>query len=148
MSFGVIQYKSPFRPVPRDPKHVCGFCSTKVDVKYAYDVDSSEKYPEESRADSTSVYSCSSCTLRKMYSIPSHQFEYDFDISDPYKFMSTLQRMYKDVDTMRDKFHKNWFYCYGCMKYVRMADTTEDVDTDNKPVLKCAHCGSIHKHLD
>lgn len=148
MSFGVIKHPSYFRLVPRNHKHVCGFCGTRADVKYAYSVDTAENYPEDARADATSVYSCSSCTLKRIYSIPDHQFEYDFDISDPYKFMSTLQRMYKDVDTMRDKFHETWFYCCGCMKYVRMGDSTEAIDENNSRVLKCTHCGSIYKHLD
>lgn len=143
MSFGVIQYKSPFRPVPRDPKHICGFCGTKVDVKYAYDVASSESYPEASRADATSVYSCSSCTLKMMYSVPSHEFQYDFDISDPNKFMSTLQRMYKDVAAMRDKFHTNWFYCYGCKRYVRTEERVKSVMDNNQPVLRCSRCGTL-----
>lgn len=147
MPFGVIQYKSPFRPVPRNPDHVCGFCGTRLDVRYAYDVDNSESYPEASRADEKSVYSCSSCTLKKMYSVPGHQFEYDFDIADPYKFMSTLQRMYKDVDTMRERFQKNWCYCCGCMKYIRVEDNIESTDDNNKPILKCAQCGSINRYL-
>lgn len=142
MSFGVIQYKSPFRPIPRNRNHVCGFCGTRVDVKYSHDVDSSDKYPEESRETETSIYSCSSCTLRRMFTFPNHQFDYDFNIADPYKFMSTLQRMYKDLETQKTLFHKTWVYCYGCKAYVRVEDSivTKDEDRD---VLKCATCDSV-----
>ena len=69
MSFGMLKYDTPFRPVPCNTKHICGFCSTPVDVKYAYDVDSSDNFSEASRASEKSVYICSSCTLKKMYKV-------------------------------------------------------------------------------
>ena len=143
MSFGVIQYKSPFRCVPRHPDHVCGFCGTKVDIKYAYDVESSEQYPEASRCDATSVYSCSSCTLKKMYYIPDQEFKYEFDLSDPYKYMSTLQHMYSDLNQASQRFHKKWVFCYGCQKYVLVADSVKD---DSNNTLTCSACGAVLKY--
>ena len=146
MSFGVIQYKSPFRCVPRHPDHICAFCGTKVDVKYAYDVESATDYPEASRCDETSVYSCSSCTLKRMYTPPKEllngHYEYDFDITDPYQYMSTLQRMYKDLETARDRFHKQWIYCYGCHKYIRMDSTIELTEPHQ---WKCSVCSTVVK---
>lgn len=148
MSFGVIQYKSPFRCVPRHPDHICGFCGTKVDVKYAYDVESAARYPQASQCDATSVYSCSSCTLKRMYYIPDQEFKYEFDLSDPYKYMSTLQRMYSDLDKAQKRFHKKWVYCYGCKKYVLVENAIEDMSEGEAPVLKCKDCGSLLKYLD
>ena len=148
MSFGVIQYKSPFRPVLRNLDHVCGFCGTKVDVKYAYDVESSVGYPEPARCDATSVYSCSSCTLKRMYSIPDQEFKYEFDLSDPYKYMSTLQRMYADVEKAKNRFHKKWAYCYGCHKYVPVENGVQEASEEGTSVLKCSDCGEILRCLD
>ncbi len=148
MSFGVIQYKSPFRCVPRNPNHICGFCGTNVDVKYAYDVDSSENYPEASKADATSVYSCSSCTLKKMYHVPSKPFQYEFDISDPYRYMSTLQKMYKDCESAKNRFHERWFFCCGCNVYVSKDCLTNEETPEGNQTLRCTICGKIHSQIN
>lgn len=56
------------RPIPRDSKHVCGFCGTKLDVKYEHLVESTKDYPEESRASDVAIYCCSACSLKRILS--------------------------------------------------------------------------------
>lgn len=68
MSFGVPEYHIPFRAVPnRSHGHPCGFCGTKISVKYLREVDDISQFPVESHASDNTIYACNSCVLKRIW---------------------------------------------------------------------------------
>ena len=59
---------------------------------------------------------------------------------DEYSYWSNLYETY--IDTIRKEFHKEYNYCTGCRKMIKIADLYEKIEGIHRLTI-CKHCDTI-----
>ena len=83
--------------------------------------------------------------------------EQPLDINKPEEYWAKIKSLEAEVNKLKAEFGKVWTYCPGCMRsrgvgYSKVAEayegTTDPINGDPRPVLRCGSCHSIWKFLD
>lgn len=63
---------------------------------------------------------------------------------NPDNKFKTLNLMEDILHGVRDELSREWTYCAGCHKYVKVSERTSEKTEKGQMLIRCGNCGEIH----